>query len=196
MAFARPRAAFLGLLMTALAAAALLLSVAAPAEAHSALTESTPGEGDQLAAAPEEVVLTFNEDITDLGTEVIVEGPNGDVLSAGRAQVSGPSVTQPLVSARPAGAYVVTWRAVSADGHAISGEYTFTASEDVGGAGPSDEQSDEETTTPEETTPAITVGQATTDSPVLKWAIVLVGAAAVIGAIAAVLARRRRDLGE
>ncbi len=199
MRIVRPRVSLAGILLAALAAV-IVTGLGSPAMAHSALTGSTPGEGDQVATAPEAVVLTFNEDVTELGTEVIVSGPMGDVLSAGKAEVAGPTVTQPLVSARPAGAYTVTWRAVSADGHPITGEFTFTSSEDVGGAPPSgeggDEADDQAGDDQEETTPAITVGHDTTESPVLRWAIVLVGAAAVVGLVATVLARRRRDLGE
>ncbi|MPV48971.1 hypothetical protein GCG21_02880 [Pseudactinotalea sp. HY160] len=185
------------LLASAFAAALLLLPLlGAPALAHSALTGAVPGEGDQLASTPGEVTLTFNEDITDLGTEVIVTGPNGDILSAGKVEVEGPTITQRLVSSRPAGAYTVTWRAVSADGHPISGEYTFTSSEDVGGATPTGDAAETETEAPEETTPAVEVGHETTDSPVLKWAIVLGGAAAFAAIVAVVIQKRRRDLGQ
>lgn len=109
---------------------ALLVTV--PAGAHSALLGTDPEDGQQLASAPEEVSLTFNEDITDLGTQVVISTEDGETVSEGEVQIDGPVITQALADTRPEGAYTVTWRAVSADGHPISGEFTFTAAEGVG----------------------------------------------------------------
>lgn len=113
----------------AAAAMAALIGIGAPASAHSVLLGTDPDDEEQLAAAPDEVSLTFNEDITDLGTEVVITTEDGDMVSDGEVVIDGPVVTQALVADRPEGAYTVTWRAVSADGHPISGEFMFTAAE-------------------------------------------------------------------
>lgn len=106
----------------------------APAQAHSVLLGTDPEDGAQLAGAPETVSLTFNEDITELGTEVVITTEDGEDVTRGETQINGPVVSQDLTEVRPAGAYTVTWRAVSADGHPISGTFAFTAAEDVGAA--------------------------------------------------------------
>ena len=130
-------------MFAALAAAvvmAVLIGFGAPASAHSVLLGTDPDDEEQLAAAPEEVSLTFNEDITELGTEVVITTEDGDVVSDGDAVIDGPVVTQGLAEDRPAGAYTVTWRAVSADGHPISGEFVFTAAEAASASGESGEE--------------------------------------------------------
>lgn len=118
--------------IAAFALTLLVVTVAAPANAHSVLLGTDPDDGEQLAAAPDEVSLTFNEDITDLGTQVVITAGDGETVSEGDIQINGPVITQALTGTRPEGAYTVTWRAVSADGHPISGEFTFTAAEAVG----------------------------------------------------------------
>ena len=119
--------------LAAAAVMAVLIGFGTPASAHSVLLGTDPDDEEQLAAAPQEVSLTFNEDITELGTEVVITTEDEEVVSDGDAVIDGPVVTQGLVEDRPAGAYTVTWRAVSADGHPISGEFTFTAAESAAG---------------------------------------------------------------
>lgn len=134
--------------VAALTFAALLVGLASPASAHSVLLGTDPDDGEQLAAAPEEISLTFNEDITDLGTEVVITAGDEERLDDGKTEISGPVVTQALAADRPEGIYTVTWRAVSADGHPISGEFTFTAAEAVGGeteAPPAEPEPDQST---------------------------------------------------
>lgn len=144
----------------ALLLALLLASLATPAHAHSVLLGTDPEDEEQLAAAPDAVSLTFNEDITELGTEVVVTTDAGETVSEGDIQVNGPVITQALTDVRPAGAYTVTWRAVSADGHPISGEFTFTAAQAVG-----EEDAAEAAQEPEETDPGTEQGEEEADEP-------------------------------
>lgn len=114
----------------ALAALVLLLAGlgAAPAAAHNTLRSSDPADGATVATAPPQVTLTFDQEALDLGTQVVVTGPDGAVVSDGPAQLVDTSVVQPLVATLPAGAYTVEWRVTSADGHPLSGALAFTAS--------------------------------------------------------------------
>lgn len=118
-------------LATGVLALAALTGVAAPASAHDALLSTDPPDGATVALAPDAVGLTFSEPVVELGTAVLVLGPDGQPISAGSAVVSGAVVSQPLAPERPAGAYVVEWRVTSADGHPISGRFTFTATSAV-----------------------------------------------------------------
>lgn len=154
--FSRVAAGFIAL-------SALIVGIAAGASAHSVLLGTDPEDEAQLAAAPDEVSLTFNEDITDLGTEVIITTGDGEDVSEGETQIAGPVVTQALADARPAGTYTVTWRAVSADGHPISGEFSFTAAE-AAGLAPAEEQTEDPAEDPAETGPAETGPSETDDA--------------------------------
>jgi hypothetical protein len=56
----------------------------------------------------------------------VITGPEGPV-QVGKPSLVDNTVTQDLQPGSPAGAYTVDWRVTSADGHPISGSFTFTA---------------------------------------------------------------------
>ncbi|WP_435057393.1 copper resistance CopC/CopD family protein [Streptomyces sp. bgisy060] len=107
-----------------------LLAGAAPASAHAALTGSDPKDGAVVATAPEEVNLTFSEQVA-MGTDSIrVLDPAGRRADTGeiRNLCSG-SVIRYGVALRaglPDGTYTVAWQAVSADSHPVAGAFTFS----------------------------------------------------------------------
>lgn len=115
-------------------AGVLGMAGALPASAHDELVSTDPTDGATVATAPDQVTLTFTDKAIALGTEVKVTGPDGSVVSSGDPQLGPMTVVQPLVAARPAGAYTVTWRVTSADGHPVSGTFHFTASAATGTA--------------------------------------------------------------
>ncbi|MYS33888.1 copper transport protein [Streptomyces sp. KhCrAH-43] len=120
-------------LLTALLGAVfgLLLAVAAPASAHAALTGSDPQDGAVVATAPQQVTLTFSEQVA-LGSDSIrVLDPSGkraDTDAAPRDLHSGATVKYgvALRGGLPDGTYTVAWQAVSADSHPVSGAFTFS----------------------------------------------------------------------
>lgn len=99
--------------------------VPTPAHAHDALIDSRPAEGEVLDAAPQELVLTFNAQIQDLGVAVVVTDPAGESLDTAEPVVSGPDVVLALDPLTDNGEYTVEWRVVSSDGHPISGSFAF-----------------------------------------------------------------------
>jgi methionine-rich copper-binding protein CopC len=113
-------AAVLGLLATVLSQVVFAVG----ADAHTALKSVSPKDGARLASAPTEVVLTFDDPISESFAAVTVTGPGGSVGS-GRATVQGAVVTQPLESGLGDGTYTVAFRVVSADGHPVSDRTTF-----------------------------------------------------------------------
>ena len=120
----------------AIAAVAVLVGAGA-AQAHSTLVSTVPVDGSTVATAPERVNLTFNEPARSLGTEVVVTAPDGRTISSGDPVLDGSSVSQAVAGALPAGAYTVTWRVTSADGHPLEGVFSFTATgATTVGAGP------------------------------------------------------------
>lgn len=117
-----PRAS---LALAAVAALAVLGFGAAPAGAHAQLLTSTPADGGSLGQAPTEVTLTFNEGVSVSVGQVRVLDAEGERVDRGGVEVRGDTVTVPLRGDLADGAYVVVWRAVSADSHPIDGAFTF-----------------------------------------------------------------------
>ncbi|MFI1656542.1 copper resistance CopC/CopD family protein [Streptomyces sp. NPDC020472] len=118
------------LLILAAALLGTLLAGAAPASAHAALTGSDPKDGAVVATAPEEVNLTFSEQVAMSADSIRVLDPAGRRADTGeiRDLCSG-SVVRYGVGLRaglPDGTYTVAWQAVSADSHPVAGAFTFS----------------------------------------------------------------------
>lgn len=133
--------AVLGLLLGVLST---IIGVAS-ADAHASLKRVTPADGAQLTSAPRDIVLVFDERVSTSFATVTVTGPSGSAV-AGRAQVVGDTVTQPLAGGLPSGTYAVAFRVVSDDGHPVSGQSRFTLS--LTGAGGSASTAPDPTMTP------------------------------------------------
>ena len=114
-----------------LAAAALAifagtLLVVDPALAHNELRRATPAKGARLGTVPAQVVLEFAERLDSRYTAIAVTAPGGAPAVAGKPQVAGARATQPLAPSLGTGAYTVSYRVVSVDGHPVQGTFTFT----------------------------------------------------------------------
>jgi copper resistance protein C len=105
-----------------------LFAMAAPASAHNSLTGSNPANEASLDAAPQEIVLTFDQPVQEGEglNSVAVTGPDGTQWQAGSATVDSNVVTAPVRELGPSGVYTIGYRVLSADGHPVSGELTFT----------------------------------------------------------------------
>ncbi len=115
-------------------ASVLLLSVFSlfpSAQAHSDLISSNPAAGANLEKIPESFSLTFNEELISIDGESVntltLQGADGK-----RYELLAPTVVGAILSAElsaaeyPAETYLLSYRAVSADGHPITGEITFS----------------------------------------------------------------------
>ena len=102
---------------------ALLWSGAVAAHAH--LKASTPADGSTLAAAPAQLILNFSEPAQLTALAVTRAGAQAQKLAAPAATAAQVRITLPVLAA---GDYVVTWRALSADGHLAPGQIHFTIS--------------------------------------------------------------------
>ncbi|UPK66479.1 copper resistance protein CopC (plasmid) [Rhodococcus pyridinivorans] len=124
-------------IVTVLAAAcAALLLTAGPAQAHSSLIDSTPGFDSVVDRSPEQVELVFNQNINPAFATVTVTDGGGVQHSGGEALVAGDRVSVAVPEPLSAGSYTVGYRVVSADGHPITGSYSFTVTAAAEGAGP------------------------------------------------------------
>jgi copper resistance protein C len=99
---------------------------ASPASAHNTLISTNPADQETLQSAPQAVVLTFDEPAIAMGTQVVVTGPSGQVQQ-GQPRLVDNTITEDLQPGAPAGAYTVAWRVASADGHPVSGTFSFSA---------------------------------------------------------------------
>ncbi len=113
--------------------ASLLLGVAgtvllaAPAAAHASLVRVSPANGSTLSDPIARVTLTFDENVRS-PSEIVVTGPHGQRASHGATTVIDNQASV-AIALRPrpedVGRYLVGYRAVSADGHPVSGESSF-----------------------------------------------------------------------
>lgn len=125
----RPSARATGLVVAVLVAAPLLagatvLGGASPASAHAGLLSSSPASRAELETMPEDVRLTFNEDM-NRPSYVTVTSPDGTVVAEGDGAVDGPDVVQQVDDPGQAGTYRVDYRVISADGHPVEGALEF-----------------------------------------------------------------------
>ncbi|MFF2779657.1 copper resistance CopC/CopD family protein [Streptomyces sp. NPDC058052] len=118
------------LLVLAAALLGVLLAGAAPASAHAALTGSDPKDGAVVATAPEEVGLTFSEQVAMSPDSIRVLDPSGRRADTGEIiDLCSGAVVKYGVALRaglPDGTYTVAWQTVSADSHPIAGAFTFS----------------------------------------------------------------------
>ncbi|KAB2350939.1 copper resistance CopC family protein [Actinomadura rudentiformis] len=105
------------------AVSAVLALTAAPASAHTALRDSDP-KAKSTVESPTQITLTYNQPVTI--PRVILTDDKGEQHTSGTPKAVDNKVTQPVAGTLPNGDYTVGWRVVSADGHPVSGSFTFT----------------------------------------------------------------------
>ena len=103
-----------------------VVTSAAPASAHASLVRATPADGATLTSAPSQVVLQFDDPISTSFATLVVTGPDGHDVTAGKPSVSGSTLTGALEGGLPPGAYRTAFRVVSDDGHPVTGQLRFT----------------------------------------------------------------------
>jgi copper resistance protein C len=108
-------------------AAVALALVPYSADAHARLLQTVPAAGSELAEAPPEVRLVFDEPVTAALSGIAISGAGGELSVTGTDVPGDPTqVVVPLAEPLPAGAYRVHWHAVSADMHKVEGDFAFT----------------------------------------------------------------------
>jgi copper transport protein len=115
----------LPVVLTGLAVLVLTVLGAPAAVAHTELTGTTPGEGQVLPQAPATVTLSFTEPVGASAETVQLHTPAGGLVAA---DVQALDTTVTLTPATPlgSGTHTVVWQVISADGHPISGSFTFS----------------------------------------------------------------------
>jgi methionine-rich copper-binding protein CopC len=164
--------------------AAGTLGNAGVAAAHAARISSDPAENASLTKSPPRVSATFNEAMQPQFAAMTVVGPDGDLWSTGEPTVDGAVIGVGVRPLGPSGAYTVNYRATSADGHVVSGSWSFQLT--VAGTGtPGPPAADAPSP------PADASGNSGKTDGIPVWPF-FVGAVVIIGAGALWAARRRK----
>jgi copper resistance protein C len=114
------------LLATVLLIAGMATIGTAVASAHAVRVAADPAPDTALAAAPSHVSATFNEQLHPDFAAMTVVGPVGNLWSDGAPQVQGAVVSVGIRPLGPVGTYTVNYRVTSADGHVVSGSWSFS----------------------------------------------------------------------
>jgi copper resistance protein C len=113
------------------------LAGAGAASAHATRIATDPVENTELTQAPARVSATFNEALQPEFAAMTVVGPDGNLWSTGDPQVDGAVLSVSVRPLGPAGTYTVNYRVTSADGHVVSGSWSFSlAAAGTGTPGP------------------------------------------------------------
>lgn len=155
--------------------AAMLFAGTATAAAHAVLVSTDPAKDAELGTGPEQVSATFNEQLQPTFAAMTVVGPDHHLWQTGQPQVQGAVVSVGLRPLGPAGTYTVHYRVTSADGHPVSGAWSFRLT--VAGTG--------------EPGPAVSEPSAPRSGGAMPIWPFVVGAAAIVGA--GLWAARRRS---
>ncbi|WP_166907045.1 copper resistance CopC family protein [Mycobacterium sp. DL440] len=166
----RPLAAAL----TGLILACSALLGAPSASAHAVRIAADPAEHSALSSSPPKVSATFNEALQPAFANMTVVGPDNNLWSEGDPLVAGAVLSVGVRPLGPAGTYTVNYRVTSADGHVVSGSWSFDLT--VAGSG---------------TPGAAASSPAQSDGGIVVWPFVLV-AAVLIGGGAWWAVRRQR----
>ncbi len=101
---------------------------AAPAAAHAVLRETSPARGVTVESQPKLVYFTFSEAVEgSFGAVRVFDGDGKRVDSGDVVRPKGQkSIGIGLEKGLPRGSYTATYRAISADGHPVSGGFVFS----------------------------------------------------------------------
>jgi methionine-rich copper-binding protein CopC len=98
---------------------------AGAAAAHATRVATDPVENSELSQAPQKVSATFNEALQPQFAAMTVVGPGGNLWSTGDPKVDGAVVSVGVRPLGPSGTYTINYRVTSADGHVVSGSWSF-----------------------------------------------------------------------
>lgn len=93
--------------------------------AHTGLESTVPVAGTTVQRAPDAVHLVFTEQVQSARAVILVRSPSGENLATGASRGVSPGVSQRISELPTPGRYTVAYRVVSADGHPVTGSYTF-----------------------------------------------------------------------
>ena len=126
----------------------LTVIAVAPAVAHTTLVYSVPGRYQIVATFPNEITLSFGEDLLTIDEKVInsfkVISSSGNSVKLSPPRIQGATISASLNDSAPDfGIYTVSYRIVAGDGHVVQGSYNFRYQSENLGDDPAEGQSEE-----------------------------------------------------
>jgi methionine-rich copper-binding protein CopC len=115
----------LATMILAIVCTMMAVAGAGVASAHATRVATDPVENTELTQAPQKVSAMFNEALQPQFAAMTVVGPDGNLWSTGDPQVDGAVISVGVRPLGPSGAYTVNYRVTSADGHVVSGAWSF-----------------------------------------------------------------------
>jgi copper transport protein len=109
----------------------------AAASAHAYLMRTSPAASRILNAPPKAVALTFDEAVEPRFAIISVtsaQGTQETTAAVARSPADPGTLVVPLRPRLPEGWYLIYWRAISVDGHPISGAFTYAIGPNPGPA--------------------------------------------------------------
>ena len=109
------------------AAAILLVVSASAAAAHAELVSSSPPAGANLLVPPDEVLITFDDELDPDASSFVVTGSPGVEVGSGEVDltVADRNVLRGAVTITDPGVYTVTYTVAGLDGHEVEGTFSF-----------------------------------------------------------------------
>ena len=108
-------------------ATAALLAIPTVASAHVELVSSSPAAGDNLDSAPQEVSVTFDDELDPDHSSFTVTDADGNEVGSGEVDltVADRNVLRGEVTIADPGVYKVSYVVAGVDGHEIEGTFSF-----------------------------------------------------------------------
>jgi methionine-rich copper-binding protein CopC len=173
------------------AAMAFTLGNPGPATAHSYLRTSAPVDGASLANFPTEVKLTFSDPILRTGAGLTLLGSDGAVPLQATTDTKRIEAPWPAVSTA-AGGYSLNYRAVSDDGHVMSGSIRFRIKANADQSMPTAPGPDAVSAAPAETQSAQAASTSETSGQGVPAWLLGAGGAMGVGAVIIIVLRLRQ----
>jgi copper transport protein len=124
-------------IVCAIAGAAGCLVLPSAASAHAYLVKTVPAASVVLDAPPPNVQLTYDEAVEPRFAIISVTDAQGQQETVGpvhRSPANPDTLVVPLRAHLPEGWYLLYWRAISVDGHPVSGAFTYAVGPNPGPA--------------------------------------------------------------
>jgi copper transport protein len=118
-------------------AALVALALPASASAHAYLIRTDPPASEVLNSPPATVALTYDEAVEPKFAIISVTDAQGTQETVGpvaRSAANPDTLVVPLRRGLPQGWYLIYWRAISVDGHPVSGAFTYAVGPNPGPA--------------------------------------------------------------
>ncbi|MFD1851059.1 copper resistance CopC family protein [Oceanobacillus bengalensis] len=110
--------------------AILVTGFSTSAFAHSHFHGSSPADGDVVTDPPHEIILEFNGQI-EQGSFIDVTTTEGEAVEIQDIIIGEGTLTGTFAEPPVNDEYHVTWSIISADGHPLEGEFSFTVDAEV-----------------------------------------------------------------